>query len=88
LTEAIGDDSPRSAMARRQGLTDLGPVPKRIRIIANFWGGSTTTARAMYELAQGDGFIRSVGELRSEMDSVHDPKVRAELLAWLDSRPR
>lgn len=88
MTEAIGNETPRGAMARRQGLTDLGPVPKRIRTIANFWGGSTTNARAMYELAQADGLVRSIDELRSEMDSVHDPKVRDELLAWLESRVR
>lgn len=88
LTESIDAASSRPALAQRHRLTDLGLVPKRIRALANFWGGSSTGGRAMYELAQRNGLIRSIGELRSEISRLQDPKARNELLTWLASRTR
>ena len=88
MTESSSEDDvfSRPALAQRHGLTDLGPVPERIHGLANFWGGSSAGGRALYELANRDGFIRSTEELRSEIGRVHDTRARDELLTWLASR--
>jgi hypothetical protein len=86
LTEPVDPASPRHAEAQRHGLTDLSPVPERIRALANFWGGYSSGSRAIYALAQHGGLIQSTEELRSEIRGVHDAKARDELLTWLDSR--
>jgi hypothetical protein len=86
MTDSTANDFSRSAFAQRCGLTDMGHLPERIRRIASFWGGSTVGARALYELSQTDGLARSIDELRSDIARVHDPKIREELLAWLQSR--
>ena len=85
LTVSTESDASRRALARRHGLIDLGRLPLRIRKIAGFWGGSTTGARAIYELVQLNGFTHSVDKLRSEIVRIHDPSVRDELLVWLES---
>ena len=74
----------RRSFARRHGLIDVGRLSERIRKVANFWGGSGSGARALYELAQTDGLVRNIDDLRTEMNRVHDPKVRDELLTWLE----
>jgi hypothetical protein len=88
MTETIKHQAPRRALARRHGLTDLGPVPERIRSIVSLWAVPSTGATAMDELAQKNGLVRSTSTLRSEMARVHDPKARDELLTWLESRTR
>ncbi len=70
-------------MVVNNGLIDLGHVPKRIRSLAYFWGGTNTGAKALYELAQMDGLVGNVDELRSNIFRVHDLKIRDELLTWL-----
>jgi len=69
-------------------VVNLGRLPERIRGIAQFWGGATIEARPLYDLARGDGMIKGVEGLRQAMTKVHDLKVRAELLDWLDARLR
>lgn len=86
MSQSIESDASRRVPALSQGLIDLGRLPERIRNIAGFWGGSTPGSQGLYELAQTDGFTRSVDELRSEIARVHDRKVREELLAWLEAR--
>lgn len=88
MTETIESEASRRAFALRHGLTDLGCLPERIRTVAHFWGGSNEGVRALYELATTDGMVRSIDDLRSEMSRIHDPKVRNELLVWLESRAR
>lgn len=78
--------SSRPASAQGHGPTDLGPVPERILALAGFWGGSSPGAEALYELAQRNGLIRSIEELRSDMGRVQDVKARDELLTWLANR--
>ncbi|MGA7981423.1 MAG: hypothetical protein WCA32_14535 [Chromatiaceae bacterium] len=86
MTESTADAVSRGAFAHRYGLTDMGHLPERIRRIAGFFGGSTAGAQALYQLAQTDGLTQSIDELRLDIASVHDPKVRDELLAWVRSR--
>jgi hypothetical protein len=76
----------RRALARRDGLIDLGHLPDRIRQIAGFWGGATMDTGAIYQVAQTDGFVTDIAVLRAEIIRIHDPKVRDELLGWLESR--
>ncbi|MEJ2386979.1 MAG: hypothetical protein P8Y27_06595 [Chromatiaceae bacterium] len=85
MTESTANDESRGAFAHKYGLTDMGHLPERIRRIAGFWGGSTAGAQALCELAQTDGLARSIEELRSNIASVHDARVRDELLVWLQT---
>lgn len=85
-TESTESNASRRAFAQSNGVIDLGRLPERIRGIAGFWGGSTTGARAIYQLVQSDGFTRSIDELRSEIVKIHDPGIRKEFLLWLASR--
>jgi hypothetical protein len=88
MTATIKYQASRRPLARRHGLTALGPVPERIRSIVSLWAGPSTGSRAMYELVQTNGLVRSTSRLRSEMARVQDPKARDELLTWLESRTR
>jgi hypothetical protein len=83
MTESTANDESRGAFGHEYGLTDMGHLPEPVRRIASFWGGSTAGAQALYELAQTDGLVRSIDELRLDIARVHDRKVRDELLAWL-----
>jgi len=57
-----------------------------VRRLAYFFGGAVTGARGLYNLAQTDGRVPDLDALRAEIQRIHDPRARGELLAWLASR--
>jgi hypothetical protein len=88
MTATIKYQASRRPLARRHGLTALGPVPERIRSIVSLWAGPSTGSRAMYELAQTNGLVRSTSRRGQKWPECKDPKARDELLTWLESRTR
>lgn len=85
-TQPPAPPEPTASAVDAADWVDLGPLPPRVRRLAYFFGGAVSGARALYTLAQTDGWVCDLDALRAEIRRIHDPRARGELLAWLASR--